>query len=124
MKKQMITWALLLGLSATPAALAARSIEQAYVDSYRGRTDTPVPVSVERPIVGNEFAGETVEIKFTVDEEGRPRDVRTDSPAPDELVERVIDAVEQWDFAPLRGADGEPVPAKVMLPVIIRRSLR
>ena len=35
-----------LGFLAAPLALSAKSTERAYVESYRGRTDIPVPVSV------------------------------------------------------------------------------
>jgi TonB family protein len=111
--------ALSLGLLLAPLALLARSPETAYVESYHGRTDIPVPISVVTPEVSARFAGQQVVLEFVVDATGKPTLIASASPDADaELVEAVLVAVERWQFAPAL-ADGKPVARKVALPVRI-----
>lgn len=108
-----------LGLLLAPLALMAKSPETAYVESYHGRTDIPVPVSVVMPEVSSRFAGEQVVLEFVVDTTGKPTLLVSNSPAANsELVAAVLSAVEQWQFAPAYSA-GKPVARKVVLPVNI-----
>jgi TonB family protein len=108
-----------LGLLLAPFALMAKSPETAYVESYRGRTDIPVPVSVIMPEVSSRFVGQQVVLEFVVDTAGKPTLLASNTPAADsELVAAVLSAVEQWHFAPAL-ADGKPVARKVSLPVKI-----
>jgi TonB family protein len=108
-----------LGLLLAPFALMAKSPETAYVESYHGRTDIPVPVSVIMPEVSSRFVGQQVVLEFVVDTAGKPTLIASDSPAANsELVASVLSAVEQWQFAPAL-ADGKPVARKVVLPVKI-----
>ena len=108
-----------LGLLLAPFALMAKSPEAAYVESYHGRTDIPVPVSVVMPEVASRFAGHEVKVEFVVDTAGKPTLLASDTPAADsELVAAVLSAVEQWQFAPAL-AGGKPVARKVVLPVRI-----
>ena len=108
-----------LGLLLAPLALMAKSPETAYVESYHGRTDIPVPISVVSPEVSSQFVGQTVVLEFVVDTAGKPTLLASDTPAADsELVAAVLSAVEQWQFAPAL-ADGKPVARKVTLPVKI-----
>ena len=123
MKKQVLAALLSLGLGVVPA-LAVKSIEQAYVDSYHGRTGIPIPLEVKAPIVGTEFVGSEVELEFSVDESGRPRRIVSRTPVPNELMRKVMNAVERWEFEPLRDADGRPIPARVLLPVRITKPQR
>jgi Gram-negative bacterial TonB protein C-terminal len=111
--------ALSLGLLLAPFALMAKSPETAYVESYHGRTDIPVPVSVVTPDVGSRFVGQQMVIEFVVDTTGKPTLIASGTPGVDhELVTAVLAAVEQWQFAPAL-ADGKPVARKVALPVKI-----
>ena len=111
--------ALSLGLLLAPLALLAKSPETAYVESYHGRTDIPVPVSVVTPEVAARFAGQQVVLEFVVDTTGKPTLITSGSPDTDrELMASVLAAVEQWHFAPAL-ADGKPVARKVALPVKI-----
>ena len=111
--------ALSLGLLLAPFALMAKSPETAYVESYHGRTDIPVPISVVSPEVSSEFAGQQVVVEFVVDTAGKPTLLASDTPAASkELVAAVLSAVEQWQFAPALAA-GKPVARKVALPVNI-----
>ena len=111
--------ALSLGLLLAPLALLAKSPETAYVESYHGRTDIPVPVSVVMPEVASRFAGQQVVLEFVADTTGKPTLITSGSPDADgELMASVLAAVEQWHFAPAL-ADGKPVARKVALPVKI-----
>jgi TonB family protein len=111
--------ALSLGLLAAPLALLAKSPESAYVESYHGRTDIPVPVSVVSPEVDSRYAGQQVTLEFVVDTAGKPTLIASNSPKADaELVAAVTAAVSQWQFAPAL-VNGLPVARKVALPVNI-----
>lgn len=111
--------ALSLGLLAAPLALMAWSPEKAYVESYRNRTDTPVPTSVIMPEVSSKFAGKQVVLEFVVDTTGTPTSITSVTPGADaELVAEVTSAVSQWKFSPAL-VDGKPVARKVALPVNI-----
>ena len=108
-----------LGLLLAPLALLAKSPETAYVESYHGRTDIPVPISVVTPEVDARFAGQQVVLEFVVDPTGKPTQLASTTPAANaELVASVIAAVEKWQFAPAL-TDGKPVARKVALPVKI-----
>jgi TonB family protein len=108
-----------LGLLAAPLALMAWSPEKAYVESYRGRNDTPVPTSVIMPEVSARFAGKQVVLEFVVDTAGKPTSITSVTPGADaELVSSVAEAVARWKFTPAL-VDGKPVARKVALPVTI-----
>jgi TonB family protein len=108
-----------LGLLAAPLALMAWSPEKAYVESYRTRTETPVPTSVITPDVSAKFAGSKVVLEFVVDPTGKPTSITSVTPGADaELVASVSDAVSRWKFTPAH-VDGKPVARKVALPVNI-----
>jgi len=111
--------ALSLGLLAAPLALMAWSPEKAYVESYRIRSETPVPTSVIMPEVSSKFAGTQVLLEFVVDPAGKPTSITSVTPGADaELVASVTAAVSQWKFLPAH-VDGKPVARKVVLPVNI-----
>ena len=115
--------ALSLGLLVAPLALVAKSPERIYVESYLGRSGTPVPVSVVTPDVGPQFAGSQVMLEFVVDATGKPTHITSVTPGANaELVASVTDAVAQWKFAPAQ-VNGKPVARKVVLPVTIVDSL-
>ena len=111
--------ALSLGLLVAPLALVAKSPESAYVESYHGRTDIPVPISVVMPEVDSRFNGQKVVLEFVVDTNGKPTLLSSSTPnANAELVTTVLAAVEQWHFAPAL-VNGLPVARKVALPVVV-----
>jgi TonB family protein len=108
-----------LGLLLAPLALMAWSPEKAYIESYRTRTDAPVPTSVLMPEVSSRFVGTKVVLEFVVDTKGKPTSITSVTPGADaELVAAVTDAVSQWRFAPAV-VNGQPVARKVALPVNI-----
>lgn len=115
--------ALSLGLLVAPLALVAKTPEKAYVESYRGRTDIPVPIAVVTPALDSRFAGQQVTLEFVVDATGKPMLITSSTPGANaELVASVTAAVAQWKFAPAL-VDGLPVAKKVVLPVNVVDSL-
>ena len=112
-----------LGLLAAPLAALAWSSEKAYVESYRTRTDGPVPVSVITPEVSSRFVGKQVVLEFVVDTTGKPTSITSSTPGADaELIASVAEAVAQWKFNPAY-VNGKAVARKVALPVNIVSSL-
>jgi len=105
-------------LLAAPMAHAALSLERAYIESYRGRTDMPVPIKVVSPDVEPGYAGTTVELVFTVDQTGAPQNIEVRTPVDYELARALTGAVRHWRFAPER-RDGHPQAARVVLPIRI-----
>lgn len=111
--------ALSLGLLAVPFALLAKTPEKAYVESYRGRTDIPVPIAVVTPALDSRYAGQQVTLEFVVDATGKPTLFAPAAPGVNaELVATVVAAVSQWKFSPAV-VDGLPVAKKVVLTVNI-----
>ena len=117
MKKSVIMTVLSLGLLAAPFAVSAKSFEEAYVESYEGRSDIPVPTSVVSPEVDRKDIGTSVELVFVVDELGQPTEISARTRVAKDLADELIDAVSKWRFAPQLAANGNPVARKVMLPV-------
>ena len=108
----------LLAVGATASFAKGPAAAQAYIESYQGRTDIPVPVKVVTPRVNTSQAGQTVEVEFLVDTAGAPHNIHVLSATDDALGMSVRNAVKYWKFAPAR-PNGEPVAMKVMLPVVI-----
>ncbi len=98
-----------------PAALWAKSSEELYVESFAGRTDVPVPISVVRPVIAPGHEGERVWLSFLVEADGVPREIAAPVDADHTLVQQLARAVAQWKFKPLL-RDGVPVRARVTLP--------
>ena len=98
-----------------PAALFAKSPEDAYVESFAGRTDVPVPISVVKPMVDPSYDGARVWLSFLVDHDGVPREIAAPVDADYKLVKQLAAAVSQWRFKPLM-RDGVVVRARVTLP--------
>jgi TonB family protein len=109
---------LIVGLFVVSAASAANTVEQAYVESYRGRTDIPVPVKVVSPIVTSEYSGTSVTLVFTVDTKGVPHNISVPANVDSELANALTDAVQFWKFAPAV-RNGQPVETKIELPINI-----
>ena len=111
--------AVLFSLGALTAVVAAaKTDEQAYLESCNKAPGVPVPISVVSPTVGPGYAGAVVQLEFTVDATGQPTELSVKSSPDNSLAVTVVDAVKQWKFKPaLR--DGSPVATKVSLPVKI-----
>jgi TonB family protein len=90
------------------------SNERAYVKSFEGRTDIPVPVSVVSP----QHSGLTgqVDVEIVVSETGKPSRITVKASTDEALVDSVLEAVARWKFAPAT-VNGVPVAKTVVLPV-------
>ena len=107
----------LSGLGALlPFAALADTVEQTYLESCRKGPDVPVPSAVVTPRVQPYFIGQTVEVEFTVDTDGKPLNFSVLNHADSYLADTVVDALKQWQFTPAHRA-GVPVAEKVILPV-------
>ena len=106
--------------AATPGAFGLTA-SQAYIESYHGRTDIPVPVKVVAPRADASLIGTKVEVEFLVDARGWPQDVHVLSTTDRFFGASVREAVSKWKFEPAM-RDGAPVPMKVKLPVLVSDS--
>lgn len=111
-----------LGLLAAPLALSAKSPEEAYLESYSGRTDMPVPLKVVTPSIASEYAGQTVNLEFVIDEAGTPRQISVRESVSRALASELTSSVARWKFVPLK-RDGKAVSARVILPMQITDAL-
>jgi hypothetical protein len=109
---------LLISLLAAPLALLAKTPEEAYLESYKNRTDTPVPIKVVTPDVGSGYAGTAVKLEFTIDGAGLPKDITVLDAVPVDLAKSLTTAVAGWKFQPLM-REGKAISTKVVLPVRI-----
>ena len=73
------------------------------------------------PVVDLSGIGKAIELEleFVVGANGKPGRIISRSPVDRELVRKVIAAVSRWRFEPKLGANGQPVAAKVKLPIQI-----
>ena len=110
--------AVLLSLGALAPFASAKTLEQAYLESYQHVAGSPVPIAVVSPQVSAGDAGQTVELEFTVNAAGKPSAFSVVSHTDATLAAEVVDAVKQWEFAPAI-RDGVAVATKVDLPVHI-----
>jgi len=77
----------------------------------------PTPVKVVSPTgISRRFEGQTVRLRLTVDESGRPRNIALVSGDDQNLVKHLLPAVAQWQFAPAK-KDGRAVAAQIELPI-------
>jgi TonB family protein len=111
----------LFALGATAPFAFGLTTAQSYIDSYRGRTDIPVPVKIVAPDAHPSLAGTKVEVEFVVDTKGKPQNVRVVSATDDAFGTTVREAVARWKFAPARSR-GAPVPMTVLLPIVVVES--
>ena len=109
-----------LGTWIAASAVAAKSYEERYVDSFSTRTDMPVPVKAISPDIRSVDSSVEVEVKFVVDAGGIPHDITVADSGDPHISESLVEAVSQWRFKPLL-KDGKAVPSKVILPVRIIR---
>ena len=109
---------LLISLLAAPLALLAKTPEEAYLESYKDRTDMPVPVKVVTPHVNSDYAGTVVKLEFTIDGTGLPKDITVLDAVSGDLAKSLTIAVAGWKFQPLV-REGKVISTKVVLPMRI-----
>jgi TonB family protein len=50
----------------------------------------------------------TVILELTIDQDGRPRDIKVRVGLPCGLTQQAVEAVKEWKFKPSTGPDGKP----------------
>ncbi len=108
--------AIVLSLVALVASVSAETSVQAYVESYVGVTDSPVPVKVVSSDITT-IRGAEVMLEFVIDEAGVPQGISVAKSNDKALAKAAVKAVAKWRFAPLV-KNGESVATKVRLPVV------
>jgi TonB family protein len=86
-------------------------------DSAPPRFEAPLPERVVKPTgLMRRHEGAVVKLSLTIDQAGRPHDIRIVSPQDRNLAERLLPAGAQWRFKPAT-KNGAPVATKILLPV-------
>lgn len=81
------------------------------------RTDVPVVTKVVNPTdLPQRSQGMTIDVSFTVDASGQPRNIRLLSVSDSALEKKLIPALSQWRFAPVL-KNGAPVSTRVVMPL-------
>jgi TonB family protein len=112
MKKTVLTLAAALTLAATASAYAPKS---APLDAAAPLKLVPRKVVHPTNLPLN-FRGDTVEVQFSVDAAGRPRNIEIVSRVDAAVRERIAKAVSQWEFDPAATKTG----TRYVLPLEIR----
>jgi len=113
--------AIVLSLGALASVVSAATSAQAYVASYAGVTDRPVPVKVVAPAITAD-QGAKVVLEFVIDPDGVPQGITVHQSNDDELAQASIKAVKRWRFAP-RSVDGRAVESRARLPIMCETTL-
>jgi hypothetical protein len=99
MKKSLLLASSLLALALTGSAFAAT--ENASTVAAPAPLPRPDPVSVVNPTdLPLNFAGTTVDIKFSLDASGHPQDIQVLWVRDPVLKRQVVAAFRQWRFTP------------------------
>jgi TonB family protein len=81
------------------------------------RPDVPVVAKVVSPAgLPQRTEGQTVNVAFTVDASGQPRNIRLMGAADPDLAKSLIPALSQWRFTPVQ-KNGVPVSTRVVMPL-------
>ena len=115
----IITLATSLVLAGAAKAAVTYTSEAAYVEAYSGRKDIPVPVHVVAPSSDYFDADTRVEVKFTVDANGKPENISFRTPVDKNLAESITAAVKEWKFEPMK-VNGTPVSKVVVVPFVCK----
>lgn len=108
--------AIVLSLGVLAASVSAGTNAQAYVESYAGVTDAPVPLKVVSPDIIT-VPGAEVLLEFVIDEAGMPQGISIAKSNDKALAKAAVKAVAKWRFEPLV-KNGETVEMKVRLPIV------
>ena len=115
MKSLIFTFAasLLLVTSALAIPNPGRSnIEAEYVVP-------PQPTKTVAPEISDRHAGRLIKVRLTVDSDGQPHHVHVINSMEKLLINQIVKAVSQWEFAPAT-RDGVAVETSVILPLEVR----
>lgn len=120
MKMKNIILSLGLGLSLSSSVLGAANNAASYLELYRDSAARPKPVSIVWPTVSTDDIGTDLSLLIEVDANGRPGRITSQTRVRPELMRALRSAVSRWEFVPRTDANGQPIKAKVHLPVGIR----
>ncbi len=77
----------------------------------------PAPVKVVAPAnIPRQYQNETIRVRLTIDEQGRPHSVGLLDGRDPGLVQHLLPAVSRWKFRPAT-RNGQPVSSEVVLPL-------
>jgi TonB family protein len=109
-------------LSAVPFATAV--IVTPVIDRDAPAFTAPAPQSVVAPTgLPRRCLDQVVQVGLTIDEEGRPHNVRLISPRDAALERELLPAVAQWQFRPAQRR-GQAVAVEVILPLAFAEQSR
>jgi len=115
MKSLVIAAALVGGLLSSASALTLVAPDPSATGPVK--FEAPVPATIVNPInLPRSHMGATVNLKFTVDENGQAHDIRVVSIKDRAAAKSLVSAISQWKFTPAR-KNGVPVSSKVILPL-------
>jgi len=81
------------------------------------RADRPVVSKAVMPTgLPTRYEGATVEVAFTVDATGQPRNIQLLQESDSRLIKRLVLAISQWRFTPAQ-KNGVPVSTRVVMPL-------
>ncbi len=82
--------------------------------------EKPAPLKTIEPImVPSNHPGSTVNLRMTIDKNGKPSDVRVENVNDQRAYKSIIATVSQWEFKPAR-KNGEAVSSRVALPLVVK----
>lgn len=82
--------------------------------------EAPVPVKTIQPIeLPSYHRGSTINLTMTIDEAGKPSNVRVSSVSDQAAYKRIIATVSKWEFSPAR-KNGLAISSKVQLPLEVK----
>jgi TonB family protein len=112
----VLATALLAGLVLSTSAFAASPAASSPASS-RLKLDAPAPANIVAPIgLPRAFEGVTVTLSLTIDEMGRPHNIKVVSRGDQDLAPYLIAAISHWEFTPAR-RNGVAVATKVLMPI-------
>ena len=82
--------------------------------------EKPAPVKTIEPLlVPMSHPGSTVTLRMTIDQNGKPSNVRVDNVADQSAYKSIIATVSKWQFKPAR-KNGEAVTSRIALPLEVK----
>jgi outer membrane biosynthesis protein TonB len=113
MNKKSLLIAALAGVALTVNAFAYTPQDSA------ASMPRPIASSVVKPTrLPHTFSGGVVNVEFSLDQAGQPRDIKVLQVSDPVLKARLVAAFSQWRFE--KGATGENAPKRFILPIEVR----
>lgn len=114
----LLSAALLGGVLSTSAFATTSAAHAKVTDAV---LETPVVTKVVSPTNLSRHHSDVITLSIQVDEKGQPSDIKVLSRENRAVVNSVVAAVSQWQFAPAK-KNGVAVPSKVTLPLSLVES--